>query len=119
MRFKVSIKEGSKTYIEYVETKNLQDCISFLNIISSAEITKIVEFKKFKTSKNIDDPNATHPYVRFTVINKNGEGKPIHLYNVIQGKLDEIANHLFENMLVNDKPIERVINTLTIDPKGV
>jgi hypothetical protein len=93
-KYRVQLKQGSKTIVEHIEAKSLDAVLTFYQAFSTAKVTEVlkVEYEDV-TNPPIDDMNY-YPIGKFMVLNKSSKkSRQIIIHNIKKTKSsDEIQN---------------------------
>ena len=55
-KYRVQLKQGSKTFVEHIEAKSLQAVLDFFALISTAKVTEVLKIEYEDTTKQpVDD----------------------------------------------------------------
>lgn len=93
-KYRVQLKQGSRTITEHLEAKSLNDLLSFYSLLSTAKVTEVLKVEYEDTTKQpIDDMNY-FPVAKVFVCNTaNKISKQVMIHNVKPTKnTDDLIN---------------------------
>lgn len=114
--YKVKLKSGSRSVIDYIEAKSTQDVISFFKNVTSMSLVEIVETVKLNVNfSKIDNPSTYWNYLKVKCENIDKEYKYFEFYSVKKSlSTNSIYSVIFNNFTVNSKAIKSIsIEVLT------
>jgi hypothetical protein len=115
--FQVTLNQG-RTDTVTAEFFSFQDCKTFWNSVSTANITSIKEIVYSKelnigTALTSFTPSNNNTYLNIMVRNSNGENGVINIQHPIKNlSKEQIIKSVKKNLLLNDKPITNILNIM-------
>jgi len=83
--YRVQLKQGSRTIVNHIEAKSVQDVLNFFNKVSTMQVSEILEVKyQDKTQPPVDDFNYKKLFKGFIRNEDAGISKQIVLQNIKQ-----------------------------------
>jgi len=81
MEFKVTLRQGQKTFVEYVEADNWRDVLEFYERVSTAKVVKIEQIV-YKSDGFVPDNGNYWGMVKFIVRSSSGYSRQYVFHNV-------------------------------------
>ncbi len=114
-KYKVSLKQGSKTWVEYIETDNLQSLLDFYSQITTAKIKKVEEivYEDPSNSFIIDDGNYWD-YVKVFVRNKSTSKMKQYIFKHIKRNKNEkeLASLFKQYLKIDGGKVDAVVSLI-------
>jgi len=112
-KYKVALKQGQKTWIEYVEADSVEDILSFYSVVSTAKVIRIEKIVYEDLSGNIPVDDRNYWSLVKVVARRDGFSRQYIFHNVkrnLSGR--DLASYMRRYLKVAGGPIEGVITVL-------
>jgi hypothetical protein len=113
MEFKVTLRQGQKTFVEYVESDNWRDVLEFYKRISTAKVVKIEQIVYKSSDDFVPDDGNYWSLVKVIARSNNGYARQFVFHNVKlsidQRDLSELVRQYLK---VAGRPIEGLVTVL-------
>ena len=107
-KYRIQIKQGSKTMVEHIEAKSLQNVLDFYSSFSTAKVTEIlkVEYEDLSTQP-VDDMNY-FPLAKFMAVNNSTKkSRQFIIHNIKKTKnSDDIASAIKQHFEIDGLAID-------------
>lgn len=114
-KYKIQLKQGKRTLVEYGEFKSVDACLMFFQTLSTMKVTEIlkVEYEDLSEHIPIDDFNY-RSLCKLMIKNKTSRvTKQVILHNIKMTKNEnEIYMAMVENMEIDGLKVDGVTATL-------
>ena len=115
--YRVQLKQGSRTIVNHLEADNWEDILNFYNVVSTMQVSEILEVKYSNDTKPpIDDFNYRK---LFKGILRNEElrvSRQIILHNIKKTiSLKELYNYILQYLKIEGKKVDSILTTLFRD----
>lgn len=109
-KYRVQLKQGSRTIVNQVEAKSVADCLALFNELTTMKVSEILEVKYTDDTKPpIDDFNYWSIYKGFISSRSQRMSHQVLLNNVKLSKdEDSIATSLMAHLEVNGFHVDSV-----------
>jgi len=117
-KYKIQLKQGSKTYVQYGEFKSVDSCLLFYSTLSTAKVTEIlrVEYEN-DTLPPVDDLQYFPIYKGFVRVSETRKSKQIIINHVKLSKNEgDIARLAVECCEVDGVAVDAVVTSLLKSP---
>jgi len=113
MRFKVALKQGQKTWVEYVEAETLEDVLNFYKAVSTAKVVRVEQILYEDTDKKIPFDDGNYYSLVKVIARREGFSRQYIFHNVrLSISAKDLANLMRSYLKVAGGKIEGVITVL-------
>lgn len=82
-KYRVQLKQGSRTIVNHIEAKTVNDCLTFFNTLSTMQVSEILEVKYTDETLQPIDDLAYYPMAKMFAYNEaSGKSKQVLIHNV-------------------------------------
>ena len=117
-KYRVQLKQGSKTFVEHIEAKSLQAVLDFFALISTAKVTEVLKVEYEDTTKQpVDDMNY-YPVCKLMLSNSaNHVSRQVVVHNVkLTKNLTDVINASKQYLEVSGFPVTSSYSSLLKSP---
>lgn len=113
-KYKIQLKQGKRTLVDYGEFKSVNHALAHYNLISTMKVSEIlkVEYEDLKTPP-IDDYNYRSLFKGMIKNNTSRKVKQVIFHNIKMGKSEnDIYNSCITNMEIDSLAVDSVTASL-------
>ncbi len=113
-KYRVQLKQGSRTIVNHIEAKSLNDLLAFYDEISTMKVTQVLEIVYEDESRPpIDDFNYKPLYKAFIRNEATHKSKQIILHNIKPAKHeDDIVKSIKAHLEIDGLKVDGVVTSL-------
>jgi len=113
MKFKVALRQGQKTWVEYVEAKSLEDVLSFYEAVSTAKVVRVEQIVYENENGNVPLDDRQYWSLVKVIARRDGFARQ-YLFHNLKLSIDavKLAELMRSHLLVAGGKIEGVITSL-------
>jgi len=112
MKFKITLKQGQKTWVEYAEAGSLQDVLAFYKAVSTAKVIKVEQILYEDNGEVPLDDRKYYSLVK-VIARREGFARQYIFHNVkLSISFNELADLMRKYLNVAGGKIEGVITVL-------
>jgi hypothetical protein len=113
MKFKVALKQGQKTWIEYIEAPSLEAVLSFYNQVSTAKVIRVEQIVYTSEGNPPLDDGRYYSLVKVIARNGAGQSKQFIFHNVrLFLNQRDLSSLIRRYLKVAGQPVEGVLTVL-------
>jgi hypothetical protein len=113
MKFKVSLKQGQKTWTEYIEADSLKDVLNFYRAVSTAKVVRVEQILYEDNSKEVPLDDRNYFSLVKVIARRDGFSRQYIFHNVkLSLSVKELADLMRQYLKVAGGKIEGVITVL-------
>ena len=113
--YKVQLKQGSRTLVEYIEASSVSDVQAFYSTVTTMKLTEVlkVEYQASDNSIPIDDFNYNRLYKAFIKDTSTGKSRQVILHHLKKSlNENEIADYIKAYMKIDGVAVDSVYCSL-------
>ena len=117
-KYRVQLKQGSKTYVEHIEAKSVQSVLDFFALLSTAKVTEILKLEYEDTTKQpVDDMNY-YPVCKLMLANSEKHvSRQVIIHNVKSTKsIDDVLTAAKQHLEVSGFSVTSSYSSLLKSP---
>jgi len=113
MRFKVALRQGQKTWIEYIEAKSLEDVLNFYKAVSTAKVVRVEQIVYENENENVPLDDRSYWSIVKVIARRDGFSRQYLFHNVkLNIDTEKLAELMRQHLRVAGGKIEGVITVL-------